>query len=181
MTTRSKIYALIGLALIGLGLLELKARADYNVTQGSGTTIFAFTCFTTKVCPAHVLIDDAGTEIGSNINDTIGAVADAAASTGGTGSLSAKLRLITTQLNSILSGVTSSLPSGTNPIGRNYFGAAQLSSAALDFSSSGNNTAVTRSVGTIKVYGISISCASALTSITFQNGTEAIAPSLCLS
>jgi hypothetical protein len=39
------------------------ANADYNVTQGAGTVMFAFTCFTTKVCPAHVVTNNAGTEI----------------------------------------------------------------------------------------------------------------------
>lgn len=37
--------------------------ADYNLTAGVGTTIFSFTCFTTKVCPAGVQVNSAGTEI----------------------------------------------------------------------------------------------------------------------
>lgn len=39
------------------------AVADYALTAGSGTTIFSFTCFTTKVCPAGVQVNSAGTEI----------------------------------------------------------------------------------------------------------------------
>ena len=67
MTLKSKItYGLLFL-LTAVGLLEIKARADYDVTQGTGTTIFAFTCFTTKVCPAHVMINAAGTEIGTDM------------------------------------------------------------------------------------------------------------------
>jgi len=46
-----------------------------------------------------------------------GAVADAAASVGGTGTLSAKLRRMTTQLDAIQTGVGSPVPAGTNLIG----------------------------------------------------------------
>lgn len=63
MTTSNKIYAAALVLLCAFIGLELKARADYNVTEGSGTVIFAFTCFTSKVCPAHVNVDNAGTEI----------------------------------------------------------------------------------------------------------------------
>lgn len=56
---RSLCVALGIVALVG----GIKAMADYTVTQGSGTTIFAFTCFTTKVCPAAVQVDSAGAEI----------------------------------------------------------------------------------------------------------------------
>ncbi len=55
--------------LLGAGFLATAivggAVADYTVTQGTGTTIFAFTCFTTKVCPAHVNVDSAGAEVGT--------------------------------------------------------------------------------------------------------------------
>ncbi len=55
--------------LIALGFISTAviggAVADVAVTAGSGTTIFAFTCFTTKVCPAAVTINSAGTEIGT--------------------------------------------------------------------------------------------------------------------
>lgn len=53
---------LVALAAL-LSLPTIKAIADYAVTQGSGTTIFAFTCFTTKVCPGAVPITSAGAEI----------------------------------------------------------------------------------------------------------------------
>ena len=42
--------------------------ADYNATQGSGTTVFAFVCSVSKVCPASVLINSANTEIGTASN-----------------------------------------------------------------------------------------------------------------
>lgn len=55
--------------LVALGFVAtagiIGAAADVAVTVGSGTTIFAFTCFTTKVCPAAVTVNSAGTEIGT--------------------------------------------------------------------------------------------------------------------
>lgn len=39
------------------------AIADTQLTQGSGTTIFNFTCFTTKICAAAVPVTSAGAEI----------------------------------------------------------------------------------------------------------------------
>lgn len=47
------------------------AAADVAVTVGSGTTVFAFTCFTTKVCPAAVTVNSAGTEIGTSANPLV--------------------------------------------------------------------------------------------------------------
>lgn len=52
--------------IVGATILSLSASyafSDYTVTQGSGSTVFAFVCFTTKICPAHVLTNSAGTEI----------------------------------------------------------------------------------------------------------------------
>src|SRR5215469_11411207 len=44
-----------------LGTMMLSgALADVVMTVGSGTTIFAFVCQSTKVCPASVSIDTAG-------------------------------------------------------------------------------------------------------------------------
>ena len=48
---------------------------------------------------------------------TQGAIADAAAAAGGTGTVSAKLREATALLNSILTGVTGAIPAGANVIG----------------------------------------------------------------
>jgi hypothetical protein len=51
--------ALAGLfCLYGAGT----ALADLTYTQGVGTTLFDFACFTTKHCPVHVNITSAGTE-----------------------------------------------------------------------------------------------------------------------
>ena len=43
-------------ALLGF----VMAHADVNYTPGSGAVIFAFTCFSTKICPAHTPVDTAG-------------------------------------------------------------------------------------------------------------------------
>lgn len=48
------------LAVIAAVASFVAANADVNYTAGSGTVIFAFTCFTTKVCPAHTPVDTAG-------------------------------------------------------------------------------------------------------------------------
>jgi hypothetical protein len=55
---------------------------------------------------------------------------------------------------------------------RGGYSAGQLSHQVLSFSSSGNNTAITRTSGTIKVYGLSVSCASAVATMTPQDGTS---------
>lgn len=49
------------------------AFADYTVKDGNGSslTIFAFTCFTSKVCPASVPINSSGTEIGTGANPMV--------------------------------------------------------------------------------------------------------------
>ena len=46
-----------------LALLPTPALADYLFNPGTTTTAFAFTCFSTKVCFAHTIINSAGTEI----------------------------------------------------------------------------------------------------------------------
>lgn len=48
--------------------LAAPAFADLTYTQGAGTTIFDFICFTTKHCSSHVNINSAGTEIGTAAN-----------------------------------------------------------------------------------------------------------------
>jgi hypothetical protein len=62
MKLRSRIF--VGLCFAFA--LAFPAIADITYTQGSGTTIFDFTCFTTKHCSAHVPINSAGTEIGTS-------------------------------------------------------------------------------------------------------------------
>lgn len=59
---------LLRILYAGLVMLPVGAIADYTATQGSGSTVFAFVCFTTKICPAHVLTNSAGTEIATSGN-----------------------------------------------------------------------------------------------------------------
>lgn len=62
-------------------------------------------------------------------------------------------------------------PNLTTPLNvKNSFGTAQLSSAAFDINSSGDNIVVTRAVGTIKVYGIDFACATNQTTVSMKNG-----------
>ena len=56
-----KLYIALFAALCLYG--ASRAIADVNYTQGAGTVIFDFVCFTTKHCTAHVPINSAGTEI----------------------------------------------------------------------------------------------------------------------
>ena len=56
------------LAAAGLLAFAIDARADLAVTAGSGTTIFDFTCFTSKHCSAKVNIKSDGTEIFTSSN-----------------------------------------------------------------------------------------------------------------
>ena len=55
--------------------------------------------------------------IADGANAVEGAIADAAATAGSTGTLSAKMRYMTTQLNAINTSVQAAIPSGTNLIG----------------------------------------------------------------
>lgn len=75
------------------------AIADYTIKDGNNAsqTILAFVCATTKICPAHVVINSSGTELGTTSNPfqtgapasafadgsdmTLGAKADAACGT----------------------------------------------------------------------------------------------------
>src|SRR5215469_13890934 len=90
-----------------LGTMMLSgALADVVMTVGSGTTIFAFVCQSTKVCPASVSIDTAG---------------NALVTAPGTGNTSFAL-----PIQGVASGVavpitgalTGALPTGGNTIGK---------------------------------------------------------------
>jgi hypothetical protein len=64
------------LALIGGSIAALWATgalADYVYRDGAGNlqTIFSFTCQTTKICPAQVLMDSTGTEKGTAANPVV--------------------------------------------------------------------------------------------------------------
>lgn len=53
------------IALSVIGLFSGLAVADYTVKDASNSTqtVFAFVCFVSKICPAHVLVTSAGVEI----------------------------------------------------------------------------------------------------------------------
>ena len=63
-------WLLLPLALAAVFSINYVQRAwsDYAATAGSGLTVFAFTCFTTKICPVATLANSAGTEIGTTAN-----------------------------------------------------------------------------------------------------------------
>ena len=64
-------YLGIAAAIIAAAAIFQSARADINYTQGSGTVLFDFICFTTKHCTAHANINSAGTEIMTNSNPAV--------------------------------------------------------------------------------------------------------------
>lgn len=53
---------LLRILYAALVLTPIGAIADYTATQGAGSTVFAFVCSTTKICPAMVLIDSTNVE-----------------------------------------------------------------------------------------------------------------------
>lgn len=59
---------LLRLLYAALVMVPIGAIADYTATTGTGTTVFAFVCSTTKVCPAQVLINSSNVEIATSSN-----------------------------------------------------------------------------------------------------------------
>ncbi len=61
---------LIACSVAALAALTVTAAADLSVKDGGGATqtIFNFVCFTTKLCNATVVVNSAGTEIGTTSN-----------------------------------------------------------------------------------------------------------------
>ena len=72
---RNFYYTMIVLLVAG----GYKVYADYAVTAGSGTTIFAFVCSVSKVCPASVPIDSAGGDMTDTTNHALKVVNPTAA------------------------------------------------------------------------------------------------------
>lgn len=107
---RKKLFALMYVLVFGLPVCAV--YADYQVTQGSGTTFFDFICFTSKHCPAHVNINSAGTEVG-----TSGAPLRVDPTGTTTQPVSSTTLMLDATGQSILSGVQSAVPGGTNDIG----------------------------------------------------------------
>lgn len=117
-------------ALLALGA-QAFAADNYAATAGSGLTFGAkdaagvlysrfIGCDNTTVSQCWV-IDASGrvaTAVADGANVAIGSTTDAAATVGSTGTLSAKLRLMTTQLDNINTNIQGSIPAGTAYIGK---------------------------------------------------------------
>ncbi len=110
--------------------------------------------------------------ISDGANVALGAVADSAATQGSTGTVSAKLRTITAQLNTIAGSVAAAIPAGTNTIGTvgqlpYPVGATPITASATG--TTGATTATLASVGgkTTYICGYSIRAnATAATTVT---------------
>lgn len=151
-----KIIALVALgALLTVGLGTPWAQQATRVLILYGSSLVS----ASNPLPVNVVAGGAGggaVTVADGADVTQGAIADAAATQGSTGTISAKLRTVTSQLNSLVTAIS--------------FGSAQVTSASVTFNSSGDNIVVTRATGTIKVYGLVLGCASALTTLTMKNG-----------
>lgn len=118
------------LCLLGLSTQAIAAD-NYAATAGSGLTFAAkdaagvlysrfIGCDNTTVAQCWT-VDSSGRllgYLGSGAVVDLGAIADAAATAGSTGSVNAKLRLITTQLDTISSNTGSAIPAGSALIGQ---------------------------------------------------------------
>jgi hypothetical protein len=184
-------------------LLPVGAVADYTATQGTGSTIFAFVCFTTKICPAHVLTNSAGTEIATSGNpvrtDPTGTTTQpvSAASlplpTGAATSANQTTNGATTAhtcattgfselgcLGQIDDDIKGPVPAGTNTIGNvgsdPSSGKGTPSSKAINVSTATTTQLVAIS-GTTKIYVTSFDVIAGGTgNITFEYGTQTTNP-----
>lgn len=110
--------------------------------------------------------------IADGADAALGALADAAATQGSTGSVSAKLRTMTAQLNTIAASIAAAIPAGTNTIGTvgqlpYPVGATPITASATG--TTGATTATLASVGgkTTYICGYSIRAnATAATTVT---------------
>ena len=169
---------LLSLALF-LGLSSQALAADnYAATAGSGLTFGAkdaagvlysrfIGCDNTTVSQCWQ-IDSSGRQliiitsgsvasgafasgsIGSGAMVDLGSIADAAATAGSTGTLSAKMRLMTTQLDTIKTSINGSIPAGTAVIGK----------VSIDQTTPGTTNlvalAANQSVNTAQVNGVTV-------------------------
>lgn len=178
----------LSIAVLAIGL-PIYAFADYAIKDGnnSAQTIFAFVCQTTKICPAHVVINSSGTEIGTSSNPvrfdptgttkqpateadgdnaTIGAKADAAY----TGSGSASVIAI---LKGIYNAFIGPQPAGPNTIGNTVPAPTSSSSLALTkvtCGSAASSCVLKNAAGNF--YGVYAECTSACWLMVF-NATSA--------
>ena len=114
---------------------------------------------------------------------TFGAQADAACGTDtGTCTFMALFKRSLQTLTTISTNVGAAISAGTNAIGDVglYPRVSNMTVTPVNFSSAGNNIVVLRSVGTVKVYKLVLSCASS-TNITLMNGTAVSATGIMSS
>jgi len=158
-------------------MLAAPALADLTYTQGAGTTIFDFICFSTKHCSAHVPVNSAGTEIATSGNplrvDPTGTTTQPVSST--TLSTAANQTSELTKLDTIITNTGAAIPAGTATIG-NFgsdpsSGKGTPSSVAINVSTATTTQLVAIS-GSAKIYVTSFDVIAGGTgNITFVYGT----------
>jgi hypothetical protein len=175
--------------------ISVPVLADVNYTQGAGTVIFAFTCFSTKVCPAHVLTSSAGTELMTSANPglmsvtaggntaTVKAASTAAAATDpslvsnespnsqlsvavGTTGDAANAATVVGQLKQIQANTGAAIPVGTNVIGfTSSDPCTQATKTNIAIATATGTTQVVAPSGSTQVYVCSFSLVAAATAV----------------
>lgn len=112
-----RILALLTASVLVL-IYGLRSYADVTITQGAGTTIFDFTCFTSKHCPGTVLMNSSGVEMGSTALSPLFASISAASLPLPTGAATAANQATEiASLATIATNTGAAIPAGTNLIG----------------------------------------------------------------
>lgn len=122
--------------LIGVGVVATLAIggaiADIAITAGAGTTIFGFTCFTTKNCTASVPITSAGVEIPVATSTAQGVTTATPATTPTGAGAETEISLLKTITNAAVSPLPaqSGISGATTPIGAVLSAAIQYETVA---------------------------------------------------
>lgn len=147
-------------ALVGITGITI-VGANYTMTQGTGTD------FGSRVVSAVHYAQQLLCDMNAPTTQCAAVVPGNTATT--------TMTSISVADANILAAMATATPAGSNAIGNVGTAprAAQLSTTAISFSASGDNVALTRISGTIKVYRLAYTCATAVTQIN-KNGTSIV-------
>lgn len=149
------------------------AISDYQINPGSTSTVFAFTCFVNKICPASVPVTSAGVEI-SPATAALQTTGNTSLSTiASNGATSALQTTGNSSLATIATNTGAATPAGTNTIGNVINVPTGTSGNALTSTSCGSavsSCVLKASAGNL--YGAYAECTSACWLMVF-NSTSA--------
>jgi hypothetical protein len=132
------------------------ARSDYTATQGAGTTIFAFVCSVSKVCPASVLINSSNVEIATSGNPV---------RVDPTGTTTQPVSVVAGAAIVGKVGIEQTTPGTTNAVVATPAATGGLTTFFLQPAATTNATNIKASPG--QVYHIAISSNAALTTVNY--------------